>query len=216
MNFNLQIPRFLSAITFIFILAATSLSWAADSDLEKVKSRLFDELLITKTPNFTAYKKVYIEEPSIEYSKGWLREFKSKTWENDRKATVERYRKVLKEQLVKAFGSQKIEIIKNIDSLETLSDDTLVVSANIEELYINAPELNRHTRQYVYSAGWAKVKIELKNKAGQTLAQIHDRQDTHTYHTSKPQLTSRILNQKDFKLLFKRWSNRLVDVVYPS
>ncbi|WP_086931200.1 hypothetical protein [Agarilytica rhodophyticola] len=206
-------PLSLAFLAFIststYAMQAPQQEIASDNTLNEVKSSFFDEFLLSEQVKLSGYTKVYIQQPSVEFDKRWLREHRTKVSRNYKKNITERYGKLLREQIQKAFEEQGNYTF--VDQIPT-TDDVLIVSANISKLDIHGPDYNGFVRQFVIRAGDATLDVTLSSKDGKSLAKFKDhRQTFERGFLLRPELTTRGLNQRDFRLLMAKWSKNMVE-----
>jgi len=206
--------RSLAFFVFCALLASVNLhadeqgsfDAAQHEGLNVVKSKFFDEFSLAPTAQLSQYTKVYIAMPSVTFDKRWIKTHRRDIPERYRTQTSERYAKMLKEQLEKAFIKHgQFELASSAEGAETLT-----VQPKISKLDINGPDWGVLREQYVSYAGDATLTVALQNANGEALAKLKDHRETRTRNMHKPERTSRALNQRDFRFLMAKWSRQLV------
>jgi len=82
------------------------------------------------------------------------------------------------------------------------------VATGVINLYINAPDVMSAgtTRTYTANAGEATLVIETRDSlTGALLGRVVDRRETR--ESGHAQITNRVTNTSDFRVLFKDWAN---------
>lgn len=156
------------------------------------------------------YKTFSVLQPTLEFDKDWLRQFKRDMSARDEERIRESYtgalRKALEDTLSKELGWQLVE---------QPAEDTLVVVPTLTRFRITAPDLSfrGHTRDYVQHSGAARLDLQLRDgSSGAPLVALSDHSETRAFGglgDLKP--TNRVENLRDFKMLSKRWASRLAD-----
>lgn len=156
------------------------------------------------------YKTFSVLQPTLEFDKDWLREFKRDMTSRDEERIRESYtgalRKALEDTLSKELGWQRVE---------QAAEDTLVVVPTLSRFRITAPDLSFRgpTRDYVQHSGAARLDLQLRDgSSGAPLVALSDHSETRAFGglgDLKP--TNRVENLRDFKMLSKRWASRLAD-----
>jgi hypothetical protein len=156
------------------------------------------------------YKTFSVLQPTLEFDKDWLRQFKRDMTSRDEERIRESYtgalRTALEDTLSKELGWQLVE---------EPGEDTLVVVPTLSRFRITAPDLSfrGNTRDYVHYSGAARLDLQLRDgSSGAPLVALSDHSETRAFGglgDLKP--TNRVENLRDFKMLSKRWASRLAD-----
>lgn len=156
------------------------------------------------------YKTFSVLQPTLEFDKDWLRQFKRDMTSRDEERIRESYsgalRAALEDTLSKELGWQLVE---------QAGEDTLVVVPTLTRFRITAPDLSfrGNTRDYVHHSGAARLDLQLRDGgSGPPLVALSDHSETRAFGglgDLKP--TNRVENLRDFKMLSKRWASRLAD-----
>lgn len=156
------------------------------------------------------FKTLTVLQPTLEFDKYWLREYKRKMTKSDEERLRESYtgalRQALEETLSKQLGWQLVD---------QPAEDTLVIVPSLTRFRITAPDLSfrPHSKDYVHYSGAAQLDLQLRDGgSGAPLLALSDRSQTRSFGglgDLKP--TNRVENLRDFKMLSKRWASRLGD-----
>lgn len=156
------------------------------------------------------YQTFTILQPTLEFDKQWLRDFKRDMTESDEKRIRDAYTTALSEALEntlsKRLGWQQVE---------TPGEDTLVIVPTLTRFRITAPDLSFRgmTKDYVHYSGSARLDLQLRDGAsGAPLIALADHSETRSFGgLGDLKRTNRVENLRDFKNLSKRWASRLAD-----
>lgn len=154
------------------------------------------------------YKSFSVLQPTLEFDKDWLREFKRDMTESDEQRIRESYTNALKKALEAELGSR-------LQLVETPAAETLVVVPSLTRFRLTAPDLSfrPQSKDYVHYSGSARLDLQLRDGAsGAPLVALSDHSETRSFGglgDLKP--TNRVENLRDFKMLSKRWASRLND-----
>lgn len=156
------------------------------------------------------YKTFSVLEPTLEFDKQWLRDFKRDMTESDEKRIRESYTKALKEALQNTLNKEL-----GWQEVETAGQDTLVIVPTLTRFRITAPDLSfrPHTKDYVHYSGSARLDLQLRDGiSGAALVALSDHSETRSFGgLGDLKQTNRVENLRDFKMLSKRWASRLAD-----
>lgn len=192
--------------SFVFAKQAPENEISSNVALLHVKSTFFDEFLVAENAALSNFNKFYIEAPSASFDKRWLKDHRIDVSRRYRENTLKRYAKELEQQLSKA-----IEKREGYSVTTQKADDVLTIRANIVDLDINGPDSNVFVKKYVHEAGDATFIVELIDPSGNVIARIKDHRETRESITGRLERTSRIENQRDFRLLMMRWSKEMLN-----
>ncbi|MCR6651080.1 MAG: DUF3313 family protein [Cellvibrionaceae bacterium] len=156
------------------------------------------------------YKTFTVLQPTLEFDKHWLRDYKREMTKKDEERLRESYtaalRQALEETLSKELGWQLVS---------DATADTLVVVPSLTRFRITAPDLSfrPNSKDYVHYSGAARLDLQLRDGGSSApLVALSDHSQTRAFGgvgDLKP--TNRVENLRDFKILSKRWASRLTD-----
>lgn len=175
-----------------------------NENLIERKSRFFDEFFIKQSTQLSQYKKVLFLDSLVTFDKDWLKDNRMKVSSKYKDKTKARYSKLFKEQLTRTFEKDTRFTVVN-----EKAKDVLVIAANINDLDIYGPDDKPQIKQYVYRAGEGQLQASLKTHSGETLATFEDRRESTDRGRQTPTRASSILNERDFRLLMKKWAKQL-------
>lgn len=210
---NTRPPSVLITILTSVLILATN--WATaeskpqtpileNAALSEKKSRFFDEFHIAQNAQLSGYQKVYVLDPLVAFDKDWIRDNRLQVSQNYQAKTAARYAVIFKQQLVKIFEKDERFTVVN-----EKSDDALIIAANINDLDIYGPDDRPQIKQYVYRAGKGKLQVTLKTHQGKTLATFMDLRESRERGIGKPVRATSSLNEREFRVLMKKWSRQL-------
>lgn len=172
---------------------------------EKVKG--FDTVRFADNADLRRYKSFLVKQPELEFDKHWLREHKSSMTENDEARIRESYSRVLKEALEAGLSQET-----GWQKVTQAGSDTLVVAPSLTRFRITAPDLSfrSQSKDFVEYTGAARLTLTLLDGASNSqLAELSDYSQTRAAGgLGDLQLTNRVENLHDFKMLCKRWAKR--------
>lgn len=182
--------------------------------LEKVEKSSFDTFklnyqVLSETPGTPI--KIYIAPTSLEFQKRWLRERRTDLTKSYLENTAERYQSVFDQEMKQAF-SKKTEF----QIVEDANEALWLITPAVSDLIIHGPDVGIGKTTYVQNAGEAKLTVHINNASGNEVAFVEDRRETRQRGLVKPEKTSRIFNQRDFRYLFDNWSDSLAKALANS
>lgn len=155
-------------------LAAETAAMADAEGLQKVKVPGLDTVYAQPGAKLSAYDKVMLDPIEVSFSKSWQPD---SGHQRITAAEKQEIRDGLAKALREAF-SKELTRSGRYDVVDAPGDDVLRIKAEIRDLYINAPDLQRAgvTRSYALSAGEMTLVAELRDSAtGALIARIIDR-----------------------------------------
>lgn len=184
------------------IFTCTSIAFA-----EPVKLKGFDEGIRHLIYDPGSYTHFMVAPIALEFDAHWLRDNDAKLRERDQQRIKSTYSRLLREELTETFAEQ---------TGLTLSSDpgpqTLIIHARLERFKLNAPEHTHSgfTKHYVNTVGAAEIHFEVQDHQSTTLISAKDYQRTRSFGgMGDLKETNRVQNRHDFKLLYRRWADRL-------
>ncbi len=196
------------AFAFAAILGSTAFAIQAfaaetnDAQTSAVEHDFFDSAALDKNAKLSEFKTLYIEMPSVMFSERWLKDRRNWDLTDSYKEQIKtRYSKVLKKSLAKALKKTHFTLVESAEGAD------LVLQSGLDSLKINAPDHDILVKKYVARAGNATFKMTLvAPESGNILAKISDNRDTRERGFTHLKKTSKVQNQRDFRLLMERWS----------
>lgn len=168
------------------------------------------QVALDKGLELERYKTFSVLQPTLEFDKQWLRDFKRDMTESDEKRIRESYTNALKEALQNTLSKEL-----GWQEVETAGPDTLVIVPTLTRFRITAPDLSfrAHTKDYVHYSGSARLDLQLRDgTSGAPLVALSDHSETRSFGgLGDLKQTNRVENLRDFKMLAKRWASRLAD-----
>lgn len=173
-------------------------------NLTEQKSSFFDEFFIAEHASLSQYTKILVLDSLVTFDKDWIKDNRLKVSSRYKDKTTARYSKLFKEQLTKIFVEDS-----RFTVVSEKAKDVLVIAANINNLNIYGPDDKPQTKQYVYRAGEGRLQASLKTHVGRTLATFKDRRESIDRGRQTPTRTNALLNERDFRILMRKWSKQL-------
>ncbi|MFL0804617.1 MAG: DUF3313 domain-containing protein [Agarilytica sp.] len=186
-------------------------NFADHETLTKTKSRFFDKYAVAADAKLSSYKKVFIRDPLVSFDKDWVRDNRIDVSKRFQEKTTAKYATLFKQQLTDIFEKDARYTI-----VDQKADDVLIVAANITDLNIYGPDDDPQVKQYVYKAGEGRLQASLSDNLGKTLATIEDLRETRDMGHMRPEKTSSIQNERDFKHLMKKWARQIAKHIADS
>ncbi len=145
--------------------------------LELTKVKGLDTVYLRPKAEIASYKTVQLNPSRVEFDKNWERF--SKGFDNQPTAAdSERIKTKLAELLRETFAKELKE--HGYAIVESPQQDTLLVSASIVDLYVNAPDVGGagQVKSYTTGAGKMTLVLELRDApSGQLLARVIDERE---------------------------------------
>ncbi|WP_370979371.1 hypothetical protein [Agaribacterium sp. ZY112] len=194
--------RFINKQLFSLILGILIFSLcleARSQELETIEVDEFDTFLLAPSFKLPEQRKIYIDEPEVEFAESWMLEFQSKTTRHYRRVIMKKYGQTLVDFLALALKKH------NWDVLDAPSSDALLLKPRLVELDIYSPEQSA-TRQTLIltKVGAVKVDLAFLSPDGQTIMQVMDHEDTPDVIGSV--FSNRSNNLIYFGMLMENWS----------
>lgn len=153
----------------------------------------------------TAYRKVHIAPPQVEFHRNFLDDHSSPRSEarlrpEEARRLAEDMGRSLRNALDAALRSRGFEIAASPGA------DVLRLTPALRDLYVNAPEGStaRNVRHYVREAGQARVEVEGMDPSGARLFRASDERTTG--RIEKLSRASDVSNRFWFDAMFRQWA----------
>lgn len=219
-NLRHQLPapgKYLKTLTLCLGLSVIA-SWAQATpkpqqealtvkpELTDVKHDFFDKYSVAEKASLAGAKKIFIEPITVSFDKRWVRDNRTEVSERYKKATKERYSKLMRDQLVKA-----LEKDERFEVVETAQSADITLAPEIINLNIFGPD-DGFKKTYVYTAGYAALDLDIYNtKTNKLVAEVYDRRETDYTDFTRTELATRATNYRYFKRLMGKWSRNITD-----
>ena len=198
------------AVAIMLAIAAPSLADTNSSSspfpgLELVNVKGIDRLYRRPDVDASAYSKILIGEPVVEFSKNWRPSNYGRfgiSAQQLKKIRVD-LAALAKTTFAKVLGEGGYEIVT------TAGDDTLEITPNIAELYINAPDVPSagRTRTYTMEAGSATLVLTVSDAVtGTLLAVAYDRERSQSLTM---QWSTSVSNRAAAADMLKSWAGQV-------
>lgn len=204
--------KVVALITTTCVLAAcanTLRTEKASDDLVEVERGNFDHVLMLPDTALAPFERVYIDEPVVEMSDYWLRDYRGDYVDRDLERIKEDYGRGLKEALAETLAEKS-----RVETVDSAEEADMILRPTLRNLNIYAPDLltrPARTDYYVESAGNATLDLEFVDpQTGTVVAQFVDHRETPAIVIGRLEETNRATNYRLFRRLMERWSNNLV------
>jgi hypothetical protein len=201
------------AIGALLVLASAGLANAQETSttwegLELTKVKGLDTVYMRPKAQIAAYKTVQINPSRVEFSKGWERHsanFENQPTADDMQRIKTRLAELVRETFAKELKTHGYAV------LESPAEDTLLVSASIINLYIDAPNVAAAGRAKTYTTGAGKMTLVLELRdapTGQLLARVIDEQIDNN-PGGRMEWANAATNEADARRIIEGWATRL-------
>jgi hypothetical protein len=202
------------AIGALLVLATAGLASAQDQPrttwegLELTKVKGLDTVYMRPKAEIAAYKTVQINPSRVEFSKGWERHSAG----SDNQPTAEEMQRIKTRlaDLVRETFAKELKT-HGYAVLESPAEGTLLVSASIINLYIDAPAVGSAGRAKTYTTGAGKMTLVLELRdapTGQLLARVIDEQIDNN-PGGRMEWANSATNEADARRIIEGWATRL-------
>jgi hypothetical protein len=176
--------------------------------LELTPVKGLDAVYLRPRAEIAAYKTVQLNPSRVEFAKLW--EHHSKGFDHqptaeDMARIKSKLAELLRETFAKELRDHKYAIV------DSPLEDTLLVSASIVDLYINAPDVGGtgKVKSYTTGAGRMTLVLELRDApTGQLLARVIDEREDASADGSM-HWTNAATNEADARRIIQGWATRL-------
>ncbi len=177
----------------------------ADHEVRELAVRGFDQALLDDQTDLHAYPAVFVNEPTLEFHDRWLRDHRSDLSRRDERRIRQAYSGALRAALNQSLTAQGVNLA------EQAGPNVLVVNARLADFRLTAPDFSRgpFSRQFVDYVGSARLELALQDGATQRLlGSLNDFSQTRSHGALNDlKETNRLVNLRDFKMLFSKWSD---------
>jgi hypothetical protein len=210
----MRLTRFIVPVVLAFTLG---LAHAADKPPESwdglvaVKSKRMDMAFVAPGADFRPYDKLMIDPTQVSFHKDWIknmndrRDLSRKVDEGHANEVIEAARTNFAEVFSEAFSKGGYTVVTSP------GPGVLRVTPGLINLYINAPDVMAAGRStsYTANAGEATMVLEIRDSlTNALLGRVLDRRETR--ESAGMQMSNRVTNTADFRLLFKSWATSCV------
>lgn len=178
---------------------------SVNQSLEEVSHKFFDKVYAKQNLSLSGATKIYVGKVSASFSKYWERDHRTDVTRRYKTSTLERYSRLLQEQLNNAIEkSEMYEVVNNA------AEADLIFQPALNRLNIFAPD-DFIGKSLVFQAGLAELDLLVVDaRSNEALIHYVDNRDTRYTASSRPVRANRATNTHDFKMLMKKWSVRVV------
>lgn len=195
-----------------FVSPSQAQQTSIGSELMTWLSKNFDEVYIRPDADLAAYRKVIIDQPKVEFQKGWLKYINStrepSRWlvRDDQQQIADNLTTGMARVFDDTFKTRGYEIVA------APGPGVLRLSPNITDLFLNAPDTQsaRLTRTYSVDTADATLVLEARDAvSGTVLARFVDRTTAHELRRL-PQYTSDVSNLFWMEALSRQWATNSI------
>ncbi len=196
--------KYVVTIAFMGLMGLAAQGWSHTLNTTKVPGFDSAELLAKEAwPRFNA---IYLAPTQLAFNKQWLKDRGQRISNSELERLQAQYAQLMDKNLREGLSKSGWQI------QPTPGPDTLTLSANLTEFFLNAPDVEPSiSKSYVRVAGFARVEFTLSQTDGAVLVKLTDYSETHEKPGGQLGLTNRGLNRWDFGHLMQRWSTRLTE-----
>jgi Protein of unknown function (DUF3313) len=178
---------------------------AAKEGLEPIDIPGLDAAFARPGASLAPYKSILLDPVEVAFSKEWKPDMPG-SYLPMSDADREKVRKDLADLSTQTFT----EALKKggYPVVTEPGPDVLRIVPRLEDVYINAPDVNTpgRTSQYVKSAGRMTLVAELRDSAsGEILARVYDQREGRTNEALR--LSSSVSNYEEVRDMVTRWAN---------
>ena len=200
-----------AALASLAVCAAAQGIPAATEGLVKIPSRQLGAVYLAPGTDFKTYMQIIIDPVQVSFRKGWLKDINSsrgvsrKISEQDAQQIAAAIRTGFQDTFAAEFKA------KGYGIANAPAPDVLRVSAEVANVYINAPDPtgSAAVRTYTVQAGEATLALAARDSTtGAVLGVVVDRRTTGGM--GRATLTTTTSNQFEFEELFRDWARACV------
>ncbi len=177
-------------------------------DLAKVPSKLVDEFYVRPGADLTAYRRIVIEAPAVEFQKGWLKRMNETRdvtrWirPQDAEQIAGDLAGALRRAVADAFTARGFEVVPSP------GPGVLRLSPSATDVFVNAPDIKDPGIQIGVvhdEAGDATLRMELRDGAsGVLIARVVDRNAAR--QVGRFDRATSVSNLFWFEAMFRSWA----------
>ncbi len=181
--------------------------------LVRTASKNLDAVYWAPEANLTGYSKIMIAECEVSFRKNWQRDQNRDRRLIERVSTkdMDRIRQDMSERFQEIFSSVLAEQ-GAFEIVESPGEDVLLLSPEIVDLDLFAPDVNAPTRTrfFTTSAGRMTLKMDLKDSGTQAIiGRVIDRRRAR--EDSVARITNSVTNRVEMDRVMRRWARILRD-----
>jgi hypothetical protein len=175
----------------------------------QVKPKRLDAVFLLPGADFRAYKKIMMDPVEVAFVKNWARDYNrdaatlsQRLSEEDVQDIAQAARDAFTEVFTEAYKNAGLEFVT------TPGPDVLRVRPGVIDLYVTAPDSmsSGRSRTYTMESGYATLFLEARDSTtGALLGRALDKRTTRD--TGRVQVSNRVTNLSDFRVLFKQWAD---------
>jgi hypothetical protein len=178
-------------------------------NLVQVKPKRLDAVFLLPGADFRAYTKVMMDPVEVAFTKNWARDYNRDAATLSQRLSaedVEQIAQAARETFSEAFAEQYKAA--GVELVTEPGDGVLRLRPGVIDLYITAPDTlsSGRSRTYTMESGYATLFLEARDSVtGALLGRALDKRTTRD--TGRVQVSNRVTNLSDFRVLFKQWAD---------
>jgi hypothetical protein len=190
-------------------LAQDNGSW---DGLVEVKPKRIDAGFLLPGADFRPYTKVMMDPVEVAFKKDWMKNYNQDAATLSQRLTdadVQRIAQAARDAFTQVFTEEFQK--KGLQLVTAAGPDVLRLRPGVMDLYITAPDTMTagRSRTYTMESGEALLFLEVRDSVnGTLLGRALDRRTTR--NTGTVQISNAVTNLSDFKALFRRWADIIV------
>jgi hypothetical protein len=212
MNTWKKLARAAGAALGLMACAAIAQDSGTWDGLVEVKPKRVDAGFLLPGADFRPYTKVMMDPVEVAFKKDWMKNYNQDAATLSQRLTdedVQRISQAARDAFTEVFTEEFQK--KGLQLVTTAGPDVLRLRPGVMDLYITAPDTMTagRSRTYTMESGEALMFLEIRDSVNSTLlGRALDRRTTR--NTGTVQISNAVTNLSDFKALFRRWADIIV------
>ena len=197
--------------TAAFVAPSQAQQATIGSELMTWLSKNFDEVYMRPDADLAAYRKVIIEQPKVEFQKGWLKYMNSTR--EPRRWLVASDQQQITDDLTAGMGSAFNDVFKarGYEIVTAPGPGVLRLTPRVTDFFLNAPDVQSPnlTRTFSRDTGDATLVLEASDAVtGTVLARFVDRTTAHQLRQIN--YTTNVSNLFWMEALSRQWATNSI------
>ena len=168
--------------------------------LASIEGTSFNTFELADDINFPATRKVYIEPIEANFSKQWMRKYRSETSRSYRDTTLQKFAESFRSHLIDKLSESGWNV------LSAPEEGAIKVNAKLLDIYINGPDTLNMTTALVLYIGKSSLELTIQDANNQLVLRIKDNQIAGSPSESYFE-TNNAMNLSRFDKAFYGWAN---------
>lgn len=139
--------------------------------LDSIPNSHFDSFRVSENAKLPKSKRIFINDVSANFDKEWLVKFNKKTTKEYQEKVLQDYSQMLKQNI-------KAKLVSSgWDVMDSYEEGSIVMSAQLKNLYINGPEKLNRQHMLVKNIGKSSIEIVVNGADNQPIIIIEDKRN---------------------------------------